>query len=73
MRSIAPIIVLLGMVAVLGTACEKDDICLEGTQGTPRMQFDFFDFENPDQVKGVGDLTIKAVGIDSIVPASYGT
>ena len=72
MRTIAPIIVLLGMVAVLGTACEKDDICLEGTQGTPRMQFDFFDIDNPNQVKSVGELTIKAVGIDSIVPTSYG-
>ena len=56
---------------LLISACEKDDICLEGTQGTPRLQYDFFDVANPENNKGVSNLTIKAVRTDSIVPTSY--
>ena len=29
------------------SACEKDDICNEGTPGTPRVVIRFFDNDNP--------------------------
>ncbi|MGC6422365.1 MAG: DUF6452 family protein [Flavobacteriaceae bacterium] len=51
--------------------CEKDDICLEGTPGTPRLQYGFFDYENPEIQKPIARLSIKAVSIDSIVPGTY--
>ena len=62
---------LLFSLLLLTTACEKDDICLEGTLGTPRLQYGFFDVENPENPKGVSNLTIKAISIDSIIPNSY--
>ena len=40
-------------------SCEKDDICLEGTPGTPRMVVLFRDHENPSARKEVSELTIK--------------
>ena len=40
-------------------SCEKDDICLEGTPGTPRMIVLFKDYQNPSVLKAVSDLTIK--------------
>lgn len=53
------------------SACEKDDICLEGTLGTPRLQYGFFDANNPEIPKSVSNLTIKAISQDSIIPSVY--
>ena len=46
-------------------SCEKDDICLEGTPGTPRIIVLFKDYEDPIRSKAVNELTIKGLNQDS--------
>ena len=45
----------------LTSACEKDDICNEGTPGTPRVVIRFFDNDNPTAVKSVQSLSFKEI------------
>jgi len=44
--------------------CEKDDICLEGTPGTPRLIIRFFDQNEKVTLKSLSNVTIKALGED---------
>lgn len=44
--------------------CEKDDICLEGTPGTPRLIIRFFDQNEKIIPKPLSNLTIKALSKD---------
>tara|TARA_B100000575_G_scaffold141081_1_gene112525 strand:+ start:9193 stop:9678 length:486 start_codon:yes stop_codon:yes gene_type:complete len=44
--------------------CEKDDICLEGTPGTPRLIIRFFDQNEKMTPKPLSNVTIKALGED---------
>lgn len=44
--------------------CEKDDICLEGTPGTPRLIIRFFDQNEKIIPKPLSNVTIKALGKD---------
>ena len=41
--------------------CEKDDICLEGTPGTPRLIIRFFDHKEIMTPKSLSNVTIKAL------------
>ena len=43
------------------TACEPDDICLEGTPGSPKLIVVFYDKNQTDTKKSVTDLQIKGV------------
>ena len=43
------------------TSCEKDDICNEGTPGTPRVVIRFYDHNNPSQLKSVSGLSFKEI------------
>ena len=43
------------------SACEKDDICNEGTPGTPRVVIRFFDNNNPSALKSVQNLSFKEI------------
>ena len=52
-------LILLCFLGLL--SCEKDDICLEGTPGTPRMIVLFKDYNDPSKPKVVNDLTIKGL------------
>ncbi|MGB1171697.1 MAG: DUF6452 family protein [Flavobacteriaceae bacterium] len=63
-----PTIFLILLAGWLIFSCEKDDICLSGTQGTPRLHINFYDAENPEVLKAVPGLQIRALSIDSIVP-----
>lgn len=45
--------------------CEKDDICLDGTPGTPRLIIRFFDVDSIQNLKPTGPLLINKIG-DSI-------
>ena len=63
-----PTIFLILLAGWLIFSCEKDDICLSGTQGTPRLHINFYDAENPEVLKAVAGLQIRALSIDSIVP-----
>ena len=44
--------------------CEKDDICLEGTPGTPRLIIRFFDRNEKFIPKPLSNVTIKAYSKD---------
>ena len=44
--------------------CEKDDICLEGTPGTPRLIIKFFDYNEITTPKSLSNVTIKALSRD---------
>tara|TARA_B100000780_G_scaffold87367_1_gene60094 strand:- start:1708 stop:2217 length:510 start_codon:yes stop_codon:yes gene_type:complete len=41
------------------TKCERDDICIEGTQGTPNLIVRFFDSDNTSELKKVPFLLIN--------------
>ena len=44
--------------------CEKDDICLQGTPGTPRLIIRFFDYNEIAIPKSLSNVTIKALSRD---------
>ena len=44
--------------------CEKDDICLEGTPGTPRLIIRFFDQNEKIIPKPLSNVTVKALSND---------
>ena len=44
--------------------CEKDDICLEGTPGTPRLIIRFFDHKEIIKLKSLSNVAIKAISRD---------
>ena len=52
---------LIFLIVLIFLSCEKDDICLEGTPGTPRMIVIFKDHQNPQSKKGVTDLLIRGL------------
>ncbi|WP_162127864.1 DUF6452 family protein [Flavobacterium phycosphaerae] len=53
-------ILLLLLIAVSFSGCEKDDICTEDT--TPRLVLEFYDSSNPANVKNVVNLKVKGEG-----------
>ena len=61
---------LLTLIAVLLlclTACEPDDICLEGTPGTPELIVVFYDKNQTDTKKSVADLQVKGVDMEGLL------
>ena len=44
-------------------SCEKDDICSETTQTTPRLVIEFYDIQAPDEILSVPGLF--AIGLDA--------
>ena len=44
--------------------CEKDDICLDGTAGTPRLIIRFLDHSERMIPKSLSNITIKAISRD---------
>ena len=54
-------ILLLLLIAITFSSCEKDDICTEET--TPRLILEFYDISNPSNLKTVLNLKIKGVGL----------
>lgn len=53
-------ILLLLLVTISLSSCEKDDICTDDT--TPRLVLEFYDISNPSNLKSVVNLKVKAVG-----------
>ena len=53
-------ILLLLLIAVSFSGCEKDDICTEET--TPRLIVEFYDISNPANPKNVVNLKVKGEG-----------
>lgn len=56
-------IILLGIIYF--SACEKDDICIDGD--TPLLVVRFYDFENPEETKAVPSLRVVGLGQNSTV------
>ena len=59
------ILLLILMVAISFSACEKDDICVDGD--TPLMIIRFYDNDNPSELKAVPNLRIIGLGQSSTV------
>lgn len=72
MTAIKNSILLLGSILLLASymGCEKDDICLADTPATPSLVLGFFDIDNPEVLKDPGNLSIRPVGIDTLLFAS---
>lgn len=52
------------IIAVIGLlGCERDDICAETTATTPRLIIEFYDADNPDDLKSVPRLTAYGEGL----------
>ena len=51
--------------------CEPDDICIQGTSGTPQMIVVFYDYLQPEIKKEVTDLQV--IGLDQDVAFYSGT
>ena len=49
------------LLMIIFTSCEKDDICSEATQTTPRIVIDFYDAINPQETKAVEGLAVYAI------------
>ena len=49
------------------TACEPDDICLEGTPGSPKLIAVFYDKNQTDTKKSVTDLQIMGVNMEILL------
>lgn len=65
MRRIPSILVLILMVSSF-LACERDDICSEAIQATPRLIIEFYDINEPESPKTVNDLSVFVTGEDTI-------
>ncbi|WP_444671107.1 DUF6452 family protein [Flavobacterium columnare] len=61
--------ILFGLFTIIFTLpflnCEPDDVCPQGTPTTPRMIVQFFDNNNPTNLKTVTDLKVTAEGMST--------
>jgi hypothetical protein len=53
-------ILLLLLLAITFSSCEKDDVCTDGT--TPQLVLEFYDISNTANLKNVVNLKVKGVG-----------
>ncbi len=54
--------ILLSLLLVM-ISCERDDICAETTTTTPRLMVEFYDVNEPEDVKPVTRLTAYGEGL----------
>ncbi len=59
-------ILCLLLISFLSLGCEKDDICNEGTPGTPRVIIRFYDKDNPTTLKSAPGIKIKEVNKENL-------
>ena len=57
-------ILFLLVIIILG--CEKDDICIVGSENTSRITIGFIDYESKTD-KGITLNSIRGIGLDSII------
>jgi len=55
-------ILVLLLIALSFSGCEKDDICDANTPTTPRLIIDFYDASNPTELKNV--INLKVIGFE---------
>jgi len=61
----------LFLLVIILIGCEKDDICIEGSENTSRITLGFIDYKS----KGPKDISlesIRGIGIDSIIEGIVG-
>ncbi|MDG1697655.1 MAG: DUF6452 family protein [Polaribacter sp.] len=56
---------LLGLILVVITSCEKDDYCIKNPV-TPHLVLRFYDDSNKEALKSVDELYVWAAGKDSL-------
>ena len=61
------IILLLLLLSLSFSSCEKDDICDATTATTPKLIIEFYDILNPTVLKKVTNLAVKEVGSTSVL------
>ena len=59
-------ILFLLFLCLLFNRCEKDDICNEGTPGTPNVVIRFFDKDSPTEHKVAENISIKEINQEQI-------
>jgi hypothetical protein len=58
---------ILLVLSVIFSSCEKDDICDAATATTPKLIIEFYDIANPTVLKSVTNLAVKEVGSTAIL------
>ena len=61
------IFLILFVLSVTFSSCEKDDICEETTGTTPKLIIEFYDILNPTVLKNVTNLAVKEDGITNVL------
>ena len=61
------IFLILLVLSVTFSSCEKDDICDAATATTPKLIIEFYDILNPTVLKKVTNLAVKEVGSTAII------
>lgn len=56
-------VLLLTLLAMAFSGCEKDDICDSNTPTTPRLVIQFYDATNPSVLKNVTNLKVTGTGM----------
>ena len=57
-------LILISLILIL--SCEKDDICIEGSENTNRITIGFLDNETKNPT-GISLVNLKSIGNDSII------
>ena len=57
------IILLLFLLSLSFSSCEKDDVCDEATSTTPKLVIEFYDALHPTVLKNVTNLKVKEAGV----------
>lgn len=58
---------LIAVLILCLTACEPDDICLEGTPGSPNLIVVFYDKNQTDTKKSVTNLQVKGLDMETLL------
>ena len=61
----------LFLLVIIFLGCEKDDICIEGSENTSRITIGFIDYENKGDKK-INLNSIRGIGLDSIIEGFNG-
>ena len=64
---------LLLVFSLVIWSCEKDDICSEDTETTPRIIIEFYDNDNPDDLKVVENIHVQGIGNEVVVNGYNGS
>lgn len=69
MKKISLLILIL--IVIIHSSCERDDICPESTPTTPSLIIDVFDFNNQESKKNIFGLFVIGVDNNNVLPG-YG-